>query len=152
MANNCIFCKIITGEIPAYKIYEDNDFLVTLDINPVNQGHSLVIPKIHFVNIFDAPEEITAKIGPIVKKLAQAIKAGVKADGLNVVINNDQAAGQLVPHAHVHLIPRFEGDGFTHWHGKGGETPADFANTQNSIKKVILSHIFQDSILLAIDS
>ncbi len=133
MANNCIFCKIITGEIPASKIYEDNDFFVMLDINPVNRGHSLVIPKTHFANIFDAPEEITAKIGPMIKKMAQAIKTGVNADGLNVVINNDQAAGQVVFHAHVHLIPRFEGDGFTHWHGKGGETPADFEETKTRI-------------------
>lgn len=133
MDNNCIFCKIIKGEIPAYKIYENDDFLVTLDINPVNQGHALVIPKVHFVNIFDAPEEITAKIGPVIKKMSQTIMTGVKADGINVAINNGQAAGQIISHAHVHIIPRFEGDGFAQWHGQGGETSADFEETRTRI-------------------
>lgn len=137
MNNNCIFCKIIAGEIPAYKIYEDETFIATLDINPVNRGHALIIPKAHFVNIFDAPEGILPKIGPLTQKLARAIKESVKADGLNIHINNDAASGQLVFHAHVHLIPRFEGDGFTHWHGQGGETPADFLKTQESIKKAL---------------
>jgi histidine triad (HIT) family protein len=135
---DCIFCKIVNGEIPAYKVYEDDNFIVTLDINPVNLGHTLIIPKTHFVNIFDAPEEILPKIGPITQKIARAIKVGTKADGLNVHINNDKASGQLVFHAHIHLIPRFEGDGFTHWHGKGGETKADFENTQEAIKRAVI--------------
>jgi histidine triad (HIT) family protein len=133
MEKDCIFCKIIIGEIPAYKIYEDETFIATLDINPVNKGHALIIPKAHFVNIFDAPEEILPKIGPVTQKLARAIKESVKADGLNVHINNEAASGQLIFHAHVHLIPRFEGDGFTHWHGQGGETPADFEEIKAKI-------------------
>jgi len=135
MEKDCLFCKIIKGEIPAYKVYEDNDFLVILDINPVNLGHTLIIPKVHFVNIFDTPETTASQIGPIIKKISPAVKNGTKADGVNVIINNEKAAGQLIFHAHVHIIPRFENDGFTHWHGQGGETKSDFENIQNSIKK-----------------
>jgi histidine triad (HIT) family protein len=142
METDCIFCKIINGEIPDYRVYEDNDFIATLDINPINLGHVLVIPKAHFANIFEAPEETITKIGSVIKKLAHAIKDGVKADGLNVVINNEKAAGQIIFHAHVHLIPRFEGDGFAHWHGKGDETKADFENTQEAIKKTLFKTIF----------
>lgn len=130
----CIFCKIIAGEISAYKIYEDNDWLAFLDINPINLGHALLLPKAHHRNLFDLPENLLGKVGPILQKLAEAVKTGVKSDGLNVIINNEPSAGQLVFHAHIHLIPRFTGDGFTHWHGQGGETKADFENTQTAIK------------------
>lgn len=137
MDTDCIFCKIITGEIPADKVYEDSEWLAVLDINPVNLGHTLLLPKEHHRNLFDLPTELLTKLGPVLQKLAQAIKDGTGADGLNIGWNNEPAAGQIVFHSHVHLIPRFEGDGFAHWHGQGGETKADFENVQESIKKTL---------------
>ena len=130
---NCIFCQIIAGEIPCYKIHEDNDWLAFLDINPINLGHTLLLPKQHHRNLFDLPEDLLTKLGPVMQKLAIAVKDGSKADGLNIGWNNEAPAGQLVMHAHVHLIPRFAGDGFTHWKGKGGETKSDFETAQQKI-------------------
>lgn len=138
MDNKCIFCKIIAGEIPAYKIYEDNNFIAILDINPIHIGHTLIIPKAHFINIFDAPEEILPKIGPLAQKLARAIKESVRADGINIGWNNESSAGQIIFHSHIHIIPRFEGDGFAHWQGQDINTPTDFENTQKSIKKALI--------------
>lgn len=133
MNNNCIFCKIIKGEIPADKFYEDDNFLVILDAGPVSPGHSLIIPKSHFVNIFDAPEEALVKIGPITQKISQAIKKSVKADGLNIHINNDKEAGQVVFHAHIHLIPRFQGDNLVQWKSKENRDRDYFEETKAKI-------------------
>ena len=126
--NECIFCKIAKKEIPTNKIYEDEKFIAFLDINPVNPGHVLVVPKNHYENIYSAPDEILCDIGPIVKKIAVAVKKGVSADGINIIMNNDGAAGQIVPHAHFHIIPRFADDGFRHWRGK------PYANKEESAK------------------
>lgn len=133
MDNDCIFCKIINGEMPADKIYEDDDFFAILNINPVNRGHSLVIPKVHFANIFDAPDEILTKIGPVIKKISQAVKTGVNAPALNIHVNNGEKAGQVIFHAHVHLIPRFDGDGFVHWPGQKDLSPTDFEEVKTQI-------------------
>lgn len=116
--SECIFCKIIKRKIPASIIYEDEDVISFLDIFPVNIGHSLVIPKKHFENIFETPEDILGKMMIASKKIAKAIKEQLKTKGTNIVINNEKAAGQLVFHVHIHVIPRFDGDGFEHWHGK----------------------------------
>ena len=116
--NDCIFCKIVKKEIPCNKIYEDNDVLVFLDIAPVNAGHALVIPKKHFVNIYETPEDILIEMMKAVKKISHAIKDGLSADGINVTMNNDPAAGQVVFHSHIHIIPRIANDGFGLWHGK----------------------------------
>ena len=115
--NDCIFCKIITGEIPSQKIYEDGDTFAFLDIHPINRGHTLVIPKKHFINIYDIPADLFAKVMRTVQMLSPKIKEAVGADGINIGINNDKAAGQLVFHSHVHIIPRFENDGHSSWHG-----------------------------------
>ncbi|MFA5001054.1 MAG: HIT family protein [Candidatus Paceibacterota bacterium] len=139
MDPNCLFCKIVAGEIPAYQIYEDDDFLAFLDINPINLGHTLLIPKIHAHNLFDLPTETLTKLGPVLQKVGQAVKAGIKADGLNLGMNNEAQAGQLIFHAHFHLIPRFENDGFKHWQGQGSETKTDFEKTQTAIKKELAS-------------
>lgn len=115
---NCIFCKIIKGEISSEKIYEDENVFAFLDINPVNIGHTLLIPKKHSQNIFDTETTTLEKITPALKKLSLSIKNAVKADGINIISNNGGAAGQLVFHLHLHIIPRFTNDGFKHWHGK----------------------------------
>jgi histidine triad (HIT) family protein len=108
--NNCVFCKVIAREIPSTKIYEDDEVYALLDINPNAVGHTLVVPKKHFKNIFDSTEEALAQTIVQVKKIAGAIKEALDADGVNIAINNGQAAGQVVFHLHIHIIPRFNGD------------------------------------------
>jgi histidine triad (HIT) family protein len=124
---DCLFCKIIAGTIPCEKVYEDDKVFAILDIHPINRGHTLVLPKKHAKNLFDVPEEDFLAMMRVTKKLATVIKSSVGADGMNLGMNNDHAAGQLVFHAHVHIIPRFEDDGFAHWHGNPyseGEMPS----------------------------
>lgn len=133
--NTCIFCKIINGEIPCYKVYEDEKIFAFLDIHPVNKGHTLVIPKKHAVNIYDIEESEIAEMVKIGKKLALKIREVTKAEGMNIHMNNEKAGGQAVFHAHIHLIPRYEGDGLTHWPSKGsyadGEAEALAKNISN---------------------
>ena len=132
---DCVFCKIIKGEISADKIYEDEDCLAFLDITPVNPGHTLLIPKKHYENLYEMPDELLSKMSPIVKKIAVAVKKGTGAEGINIGMNNEVAAGQIVPHAHFHIIPRFPGDGHHHW--KGGSYSAGEA--EKTAKKIRLS-------------
>lgn len=112
---DCIFCKIVKGELPSHKIYEDEDNLAFLDINPTSDGHTLVIPKKHFVNFEDIPAEELKKTILIVKKIGLALKEGLGVASYNVCVNNDLAAGQLIPHIHFHLIPRYKNDGLEPW-------------------------------------
>ena len=111
----CIFCEVIEGKRPAMNVYEDDDVLAFLDIMPVNKGHTLVVPKKHFINLYDLPEDELAKVMTAVKKIALAVKKGVQADGINIGMNNGLAAGQMIFHAHLHVIPRFKDDGLRHW-------------------------------------
>jgi histidine triad (HIT) family protein len=115
MNEDCIFCKIIKGEIPSHKVYEDEHNLAFLDIRPNNHGHTLVIPKDHFENIYTLPDETLARLSLAVKKVAIAVKHGMDADGINVIMNNETDAGQIIFHAHFHIIPRLKNDGFKHW-------------------------------------
>ena len=111
---DCIFCKIIKGELPSIKVYEDNEVLAFLDINPVNAGHTLVVPKKHYENIHDLPDALFAKIAVVAKKIADAIiKAGAK--GVNIGMNNGVHAGQVVFHAHIHVMPRYGKDSHKLW-------------------------------------
>jgi histidine triad (HIT) family protein len=119
---DCVFCKIVSGKLPSYKIYENSDVLVFLDINPVNMGHSLVIPKNHYDNIYETPEDTLANMITVAKIASRAIKSAMKADGVNVMMNNDSMAGQVIFHSHMHVIPRFENDGFDIWKSKGPYT------------------------------
>ena len=106
----CIFCKISKGEIPSMKVYEADDALAFLDINPRNKGHTLVIPKRHYETVMEMPDEEVGELFKTVKKIAMAVKEGVEASGVNISQNNGKAAGQVVPHVHFHVIPRFETD------------------------------------------
>ncbi len=115
---DCLFCKIINGEIPSKKIYEDEFSFAFLDINPINQGHTLLVPKKHSRNIFDIDEETLKNLSPALKKVSIAVKKGTKADGINIHINNEPSAGQVVFHTHIHIIPRFEKDSIKIWQGK----------------------------------
>ena len=112
---DCIFCKIVKGEISSYKVYEDKTVLAFLDKMPVTSGHTLVIPKKHFRNIEEAPEKTLCQIMKAVKKIGKAIKNGLGAEGYNVAENNDPVAGQLIPHLHFHIIPREKNDGLRPW-------------------------------------
>jgi histidine triad (HIT) family protein len=104
---DCIFCKIIRNEIPSVKIYEDNETLGFLDINPNSRGHILIIPKMHFENIYSLPVETWCHMNIKAQKIAVALKHALSADGMNIVMNNESTAGQLIFHAHIHVIPRY---------------------------------------------
>lgn len=117
---NCLFCKIVAGEIPSTKVYEDDTVFAFLDIRPVNIGHVLIVPKVHSSNLYETADETAAHMMIVAKKLAIAVKKALNADGINIEMNNDSAAGQIIFHTHLHIIPRFEGDGFMHWHGARG--------------------------------
>jgi histidine triad (HIT) family protein len=115
MSEGCIFCKIVRKEVPASIVYEDGEVIAFLDIRPVSEGHVLVIPKAHFETIFDTPEELLAQIYKITKKVAEAVKKGVKADGISIIQQNGRAADQDVFHLHVHVIPRAMGQKLQHF-------------------------------------
>lgn len=109
--DDCIFCKLANGIIPTNAIYEDDDFKVILDMGPATRGHALILPKEHADNLFDLDDAVAVKLMPIAKKLGIIMKEKLQFDGLNVVQNNGEVAGQTVMHYHLHLIPRYEGDG-----------------------------------------
>tara|TARA_Y100000310_G_scaffold138289_2_gene137260 strand:- start:57557 stop:57958 length:402 start_codon:yes stop_codon:yes gene_type:complete len=110
---DCIFCKIVKGEVPCKKIYEDEETLAFLDISPVAKGHTLVVPKKHVVTLVDIDEETLKKVIVVVKKLT--IAANKYSEGVTVGQNNNRASGQVVDHVHFHIIPRTEGDGLDPW-------------------------------------
>ena len=107
---NCIFCKIANGGIPSNTVYEDDNFRVILDNGPATKGHSLVIPKEHYANLFELPDEVLKEAVSVAKHCGGVLKEKLSADGLNLVQNNGEAAGQTVMHFHMHLIPRYRDD------------------------------------------
>jgi histidine triad (HIT) family protein len=107
---NCIFCKIINGEIPSYKVYEDDDVLAFLDITQVTPGHTLVISKKHYTNILDIPEDLYLKVQKVVYQLTPQIVTKMDAKGVNILNNNNEMASQSVMHYHTHIIPRYSRD------------------------------------------
>ena len=109
--NDCIFCKIANGEIPAATIYEDDEFRVILDLGPAIKGHALILPKEHAANIYELPDELAAKAMILAKKMATKMTEKLGCDGFNIVQNNGEVAGQTVFHFHMHLIPRYADDG-----------------------------------------
>ena len=111
MKEDCIFCKIAKGEIRSATVYEDSHFTVILDVNPATKGHCLIIPKEHFDNIYDLDGETAGKLFALATCIARAMRDALKCDGLNLVQNNGEIAGQTVNHFHLHLIPRYEADG-----------------------------------------
>lgn len=125
--SNCIFCKIANGEIPSKTLYEDDSFRVILDISPASKGHAIILPKNHAANLYELPDEDAAKIMIVAKKVAAVLKDTLHCDGLNVLQNNGEAAGQTIFHLHVHLIPRYENDNVKiEWTaGEEGNTLAD---------------------------
>ena len=115
-AEDCIFCKIAAGQIPSEKVYEDEVVLAFMDIGPISDGHTLVIPKRHCENIDSCSSELLSQVAERLGKIAKAVKKTLNCDGYNVLCNNGRAAGQLVNHLHFHIIPRNAGDGvFNRW-------------------------------------
>ena len=112
--NSCIFCRIVAGEIPSIRVYEDTDVLAFMDIGPLVKGHTLVIPKTHHNLISETPDDVLAKVIAVVRLVARAQMDGLGADGINVHQANGAAAGQVVPHVHFHVVPRYANDGH-HW-------------------------------------
>lgn len=111
MSEDCIFCKIVNGDIPCAKIFEDDKLISFLDIGPANKGHALIVTKEHYETLLEVPDEVLTDLMNKAKKIARAMSSALGAEGFNVLMNNKEIAGQLVPHAHVHIIPRFSGDG-----------------------------------------
>lgn len=109
--DDCIFCKLANGDIPTNVVYEDEDFTVIMDAAPATKGHSLILPKEHYANIYELDEEIAGKAFKLAKKLASEMTEKLGCDGFNIVQNNGETAGQTVFHFHMHLIPRYENDG-----------------------------------------
>ena len=110
MDSDCIFCKIVAGEIPCFKVYEDDDTLSFMDINPANEGHALVIPKEHWRNVFEIPDATICAVATAVAKVARAAQSALSPDGINVVQANGKGAAQSVDHFHMHVLPRRLGD------------------------------------------
>lgn len=108
--SNCIFCKIANGEIPSKTVYEDERFRVILDISPASKGHAIILVKNHAANVFELPEEDAAAIYVVAKKVATSMKKVLNCDGVNILQNNGEVAGQTVFHLHMHVIPRYKDD------------------------------------------
>lgn len=116
--SDCIFCKIVRGDLPSYKVYEDEKTYAFLDINPVNPGHTLVIPKKHALDVFEIEEGEWDAIMRTVRKVSHALEKSLSPAGINLAMNNRSGAGQVVFHAHVHIMPRYPNDGHELWKGR----------------------------------
>jgi histidine triad (HIT) family protein len=119
MKNDCVFCAIAAGEIPSFKIYEDDFVLAFLDINPFSEGHTLVIPKEHYKGLLDVPPQVLTVLLERVQKISSHIAKALACDGFNILQNNGAAAGQSVNHIHFHIVPRREGSVLSFESGKG---------------------------------
>jgi len=120
MAQECVFCRIVEGALPSTKVYEDEDTLAFMDTGPVVRGHTLVIPKVHVDPITETPPAVLQKLIVVVQRIARAQVKGLGADGINVTQANGRPAGQVVPHIHFHVIPRFASDGHS-WNWRAGK-------------------------------
>jgi histidine triad (HIT) family protein len=114
--NDCLFCRIIKGEIPSSIVYKDNDVIAFLDIFPFSKGHTIVVPVEHYFNLLDFPEEKMERYFSVLKVLSGRIKNALKADGINIIQNNFPAAGQVINHLHFHILPRWDNDGKSFMH------------------------------------
>jgi len=130
----CIFCKIIDGEIPAVKVLDEELVIAFMDINPSSKGHMLVVPKRHAENIFEIPESDLAATVKAVKRCAKAVKEALNAEGITILQLNGKASDQIIPHFHIHIIPRWENDGLpiSNWEMK----PGDMEEINNIARKV----------------
>ena len=133
--SDCIFCRIVNGEIPGLCVYENDDVFAFLDINPISVGHTLLIPKKHCETLVDMPEEIGPAMMKALAHVGRAVMAATGAEGFNCMQNNFAAAGQMVFHSHWHIIPRHAGDGLTHWPHKPGVDTETMHRTAEAIRR-----------------
>ena len=133
--DNCIFCKIANGDIPSDTVYEDEKFRVILDLAPAAKGHALILPKDHYANLYEIDDAVLADASLVAKKVACAMKAGLGCEGLNIVQNNGELAGQTVFHYHMHIIPRYADDGQTIGWKPGESDPAEQKEIVSKIKE-----------------
>lgn len=131
--SDCIFCKIVAGDIPCAKIYESDTCLAFLDIAPVNAGHALVLTKGHYPTLADIPPELGNDLFQALQAVSKAVMQATGADGLNLMQNNHEAAGQLVHHAHFHLVPRFADDGLRLWPQNPYDDPEEMGQLAETI-------------------
>lgn len=114
--SECIFCGIASGQIPSVRVYEEEGVMAFLDIGPISDGHTLVIPKEHYCRLDECPDALLSRLSSVMRRIAAAVQKAMGADGYNVLCNNGRAAGQLIDHLHFHIIPRKTGDGlFQRW-------------------------------------
>ena len=132
----CIFCSIINGDIPSYKVYEDDRFLAFLDISQAEYGHTLVVPKKHFDTFLDLDDETSKDLIVLVKDLANKVKRATGASGINILNNNGKAAGQSVNHVHFHIIPRYENDDLVMKFTEHKLSDKDFGDLLSKIRNV----------------
>lgn len=135
--NDCIFCKIIKGEIPSCKVYENDRFLAFLDIRPITQGHTLVIPKDHVRNALDSSDDLNAEMYKLATRIAKSIKKALNADGINLMQNNEPSSGQEVFHSHIHIVPRHENDGAMKLSPRLERSINDLSEDANIIRKAL---------------
>ena len=131
----CVFCSIVKGEEKAYNVYEDNEVIAFLDINPVSKGHTLVVSKKHYENIFDVPESILCRMVSVAKKISIALREALGADGVNLMMTNNPAAGQVIMHIHIHVIPRYYGDEIHFHHHRRRITHEQMASICEEIRR-----------------
>ncbi len=135
--SDCIFCKIIEGTIPCAKVYDQGGVFAFLDIAPVNKGHALVVPKKHHATLFDLPPDLGRELLTALKTVGQAVMRATGAAGLNLGMNNYEVAGQLVHHAHFHLIPRHAGDGLGLWTQHAYESGEEMQKLAQAVRQAI---------------
>ena len=135
--NDCIFCRLVKGELPIYKVYEDKDVLAFLDRTPINPGHTLIIPKKHSETILDTDDDVLEKLVVVTKKISNALYKSLKLEGFNIVSNQFKVAGQVVPHLHIHIIPRHKDDGFRPWPSREYESEEVKKEVLKKIRKVL---------------
>ncbi len=134
---DCLFCKIVAGNIPCYKVYEDERTLAFLDINPINKGHTLVIPKVHVSKISELSDDGLVAFFRALQKVTRAVEGSVRLDGLNLFVNQGEVAGQVVPHFHCHISPRLKGDGLRMWIPSLKLSEEEFVDTMVKIKMAL---------------
>lgn len=139
--NDCIFCKIVRKEAPATILYEDDKALVFLDIRPLNEGHTLIIPKQHYETVYDIPEDLICYIYTLVKRFAFVVKNATKADGITIIQQNGRAAGQEILHLHVHVVPRYEGQKLPHFREIPNASRDRLEQTAERIKELLTFEI-----------
>jgi len=135
--DECIFCRIIRGEIPSTDVYETENVLAFLDIAPVQSGHVVLIPKLHYATLLDIPLVLGEELLRAKKNIAASLMSALDADGVNIGMNINEAAGQLVYHAHFHLIPRYTGDNLNLWKQGEYESPEAMDKVADKIRKYV---------------